>query len=72
MPKRITLVIKGMECPNCAMKLEGIEDSLPGVELAEASYHKGVMVVEYQEGKVTEEMLRDEVTRLGYEVVGVK
>ncbi len=31
MAKKITLTIQGMECPNCAMKLESIEDKLAGV-----------------------------------------
>jgi copper chaperone CopZ len=41
MKQRLTLKITDMQCPNCAMILEGIEDKLPGVERAEASYHKG-------------------------------
>ena len=69
MKKRVTLQISGMECSNCAMKLEGMEDSLPGVLRAEASYHKGQMVVEFDDAQVNEADLRAEVKRLGYEVV---
>ena len=36
MTKRITVIIQDMECPNCAMRLESIEDKLEGVLLAEA------------------------------------
>ena len=68
MAKRITLKISGMECVNCAMKLEGIEDKLKGVTFAEASYHKGQMVVEYNEAQVTEDEIKAEVSRLGFEV----
>ena len=68
MAKRITLSIQGMECPNCVMILERIEDKLEGVILAEASYHKARLVVEYNEAQVTEEQIRAEVVRLGYQV----
>jgi copper chaperone CopZ len=69
MAKRITLKIGNMECPNCAMNLERIEDKLKGVLMAEASYHKAQMIVEYNETQVTEEQIKAEVKRLGYEVV---
>jgi copper chaperone CopZ len=66
MAKRITLSIEGMECPNCAMILERIEDKLAGVELAEASYHKSRLVVEFDETQVSEEQIRAEIVRMGY------
>ena len=66
MSKRITLKIVGMECPNCAMNLERMEDTLAGVLFAEASYRKGEMIVEFDEGKVTESQIRAEIERLGY------
>jgi copper chaperone CopZ len=69
MAKRITLKIGGMECPNCSMILERIEDKLDGVLMAEASYHKGQMVVEFNEGKVSEETIKAAIQRMGYEVL---
>lgn len=52
------------------MNLERIEDTLPGVLLAEASYHKGQMVVEFDETRVSEEQIHEAVRRMGYEVTG--
>ena len=72
MSKRITLTIQGMECPNCAMKLEGIEDKLPGVLRAEASYQKGSMLVDYNEAQVDEAQIQAVIKRLGYEVSAIK
>ncbi len=66
MAKKITLSIEGMECPNCAMILERIEDKLEGVLMAEASYHKSRLVVEFDEAQVSEAEIRAEVERLGY------
>ncbi len=72
MAKKITLTIQGMECPNCAMKLEGIEDKLTGVLRAEASYQKGLMTVEYNETLVNEAQIQAAVQQLGYEVSAIK
>ncbi len=71
MAKKITLTIQGIECPNCAMRLESIEDRLPGVLRAEASYQKGRMTVEYNEAQLDEAQIREAVQRLGYEVDAV-
>lgn len=71
MTKRITMKIQGMECPNCAMILERIEDKLHGVLMAEASYHKATMTVEYNEAQVTEAQIQAEVKRMGYEAVAI-
>jgi copper chaperone CopZ len=72
MAKRITLKIEGMECPNCVMILERIEDKLNGVLLAEGSYHKAQLVIEYNEAQVTEERIVAEVQRMGYGVAEVR
>ena len=72
MTTRITLSIQGMECPNCAIKLETIEDRLAGVILAEASYRKGQLVVEYNEAVVNESQIRTAIENLGYQVSGKK
>jgi len=60
-----------MECPNCSMNLERIEDKLKGVLFAEASYRKQQMVLEYDETIVTMDQIKAEVKHLGYEVAGV-
>ena len=36
-----TYTITNMECPNCAMILESIEDKLPGIKEINASYVRG-------------------------------
>ena len=62
--------IEGMECPNCPMILERIEDRLAGVIQAEASYRKGQMIVEFDESIVTPEQITAEIERMGYRVAG--
>ena len=61
-----TYGISNMECPNCAMILESIEDKLPGIRQISASYHKGQMTVEFDEEKVSEAQILAEVEKKGY------
>lgn len=68
MTKRVTLKIDGMECPNCAMILESMEDKLKGVKKAEASYHKAQLIVEFNESELSVDQIKAEVKRLGYVV----
>ncbi|PKO05746.1 MAG: hypothetical protein CVU41_09980 [Chloroflexi bacterium HGW-Chloroflexi-3] len=69
MAQKITLKIEGMECPNCSMILESMEDKLDGLLQVEASYHKEQVKVEFDENKVTISRIKAEVQRLGYRVV---
>ena len=71
MTKRIVLKIDGMECPNCAMILESIEDTLAGIKKAEASYRKAELIVEFNESELSIDMIKDAVKHLGYEVTAV-
>lgn len=57
-----------MHCSACVMKLEGLEDDLPGVRRVEASYMKQSMVVEFDEGMVSEGEIRKAIRDLGYSV----
>lgn len=63
-----TYLIANMECPNCAMILESIEDKLPGIKEISASYHKGQMTVDFDEKVVSEAQILEEVSRKGYQL----
>jgi len=63
-----TYLIANMECPNCAMILESIEDKLPGIKEISASYHKGQMTVDFDEKVVSEAQILEEVARKGYQL----
>jgi copper chaperone CopZ len=60
--------IPDMECPSCAMRLEGLEDDLPGVKRVRASYVKQQMEVEYDETRLTPADIVAAIQRLGYTV----
>lgn len=58
--------VSDMHCTNCAMRIEALEDDLPGVKSVSASYVKGQMVVEYDERRVNPEEIIAAVKRVGY------
>jgi copper chaperone CopZ len=61
-----TYQIQGMECSNCPMILEGIEDDLPGIRKVSASYQKAQMVVEFDEALVSESQIMAAIEKKGY------
>ena len=63
-----TYTITNMECPNCAMILESIEDKLPGIKEVNASYKKGQMTVEFDEKLVSEGEILAAIEQKGYQV----
>lgn len=64
-----TFNVPDMHCSNCSMKLESIEDDLPGVKEINASYHKQQMIVEFDEKQVSEEQIIAAAKKKGYQAV---
>jgi copper chaperone CopZ len=58
--------VPDMECPNCAMHLEGLEDELPGVKYITASYKRQVMEVDFDESKLSVEQIIAAAIAIGY------
>ena len=63
-----TYRIDGMHCSNCAMNIEGIEDELAGIKRVSASYQKALMVVEFDETKLSEAEILAAVEKRGYQI----
>ena len=63
---KTTFRVPDMDCPNCAMHLEGLEDDLPGINRITASYKKQVIEVEFDEKKLTVEQIIAAVIAIGY------
>ena len=66
---RKTYTVDGMTCPNCAMKLEGLEDDIPGIQRVIARYRNGTVEIEFDEHQVDETVIIQAIIRLGYQVV---
>jgi len=61
-----TFHVPDMECPNCAMHLQNLEDDLVGVRRIDASYKKMSMEVEFDETKLSVEQIIQAANALGY------
>lgn len=61
--------VTDMHCSSCVMRLEGLEDDLPGVKRIKASYQKQQMEVEYDEKQLTPDQIVFAIRRLGYTVL---
>lgn len=64
-----TFRVADMHCVNCAMRIEGIEDDLPGVKRVSASYPKGQMTVEFDATLLNELQIIAAVKERGYTVL---
>jgi copper chaperone CopZ len=62
--------VPDMHCSACVMRLEGLEDQLPGIRRIEASYHRQQMTVEFDESKVDEAKIIAAAQKLGYHLQG--
>jgi copper chaperone len=67
MTKRV-FHIPDMHCTACVMRLESLEDEVPGVKRVRASYQKQQMEVEYDETLVTQSQIAAAVAKKGYTV----
>lgn len=69
--RKQVLSIPDMHCSNCVIRLEGLEDELPGAQNVQASYRKQQMVIEYDETRLSLEQIVAAIIALGYQVAGL-
>ena len=55
-----------MHCSNCAMRLEALEDDLPGIQQIKASYHRQTLEVAFDERQLDETVFLEAVRKAGY------
>ena len=65
---KITYRIPDMHCSNCVMHLEALEDELQGISSVDASYHKQLMIVDYNPAIISEDQLIEAIVEKGYTV----
>jgi copper chaperone CopZ len=64
---RKTFRVLDMHCANCSMRIESIEDEIPGISQVNASYRKQQMIVDYDESVVTDGQIIEAVKKKGYQ-----
>ena len=60
--------VTDMHCSNCVMRIEGLEDDLPGVQRIRASYKKQQVEVEFDETRVSAAQIAAAIQQLGYTI----
>ncbi|AKG05467.1 MULTISPECIES: copper chaperone CopZ [Salimicrobium] len=63
-----TLNVEGMTCGHCESAVKGALAELDGVKEVQVSLDTGKVDVTYEEGKVTDEQMKDAVEEQGYDV----
>ena len=63
-----TFSVPDMHCSNCAMRIESLEDELPGIKNIAASYRKGQVSVEFDEKLISADAIIAAVGKKGYTV----
>lgn len=64
--KKLVFRVTDMHCVNCAMRLQELEDTLPGIQQVDASYRQEKMTVTLDEDRVTVEQIISAVKEIGY------
>ncbi|SIS58332.1 copper chaperone CopZ [Salimicrobium flavidum] len=63
-----TLNVQGMTCGHCESAVKGALGDLDGVKDVQVSLDSGKVDVTYEEGKVTDEQMKEAVEDQGYDV----
>ena len=61
-----TFQVKDMHCPACVMRIEGLEDDLPGIIHVAASYQKQRILLRYDPEMIGEDEIIAALANLGY------
>jgi copper chaperone CopZ len=61
-----TFSVSDMHCSNSAMKIESLEDDMPSVKRVSASYQKSLVVVEFDEMRLTTDDIIQAIKTQGY------
>lgn len=63
--------IPDMHCASCVLRLEMLEDTLPGVQRVKGSYRNQKLEVEYNTAEISEQDIVIAVQQQGYTAIPV-
>lgn len=64
--KRAVFAVRGMECSTCALGIEKRLGRMEGVESVKAAVMLNEVFVDYDETKIDEERVTEEIRKAGY------
>ena len=64
--KEIELKIEGMHCTGCSNRLEKVLNNIEGVTSAQVNFDEKSAIVNFDEGKVTIEKIKENIEDAGF------
>lgn len=64
-----TIKVEGMSCMHCQLRVKKAVEAVEGVQRADVNLQTKQVVVDYEEGKVNLEKVKDAVREAGYEPI---
>ena len=64
--KEIKLKIEGMHCTGCSNRLEKVLNNIEGVTSAQVNFDEKSAIVNFDEGKVTIEKIKENIENAGF------
>ena len=64
--KEIKLEIEGMHCTGCSTRLEKVLNNIEGVTSAQVNFNEKSAIVNFDEGKVTIEKIKENIEDAGF------
>ena len=64
--KEIKLKIEGMHCTGCSNRLEKVLNNIEGVTSAQVNFDEKSAIVNFDEGKVTIEKIKENIEDAGF------
>lgn len=67
--KTVKFQLETLTCPSCIKKIEGVLNKEKGVESAQVLFNSSKVKIQYDEGEVTSEQLKQLIEDVGYPVL---
>lgn len=67
--KTVKFQLETLTCPNCIKKIEGVLNKEKGVESAQVLFNSSKVKIQYDEGEVTSDRLKELIEKVGYPVL---
>lgn len=64
-----TFKISGMHCTACALNIDLDLEEVPGVKNSQTNYARQETVVEFDNSKISPEIIKSTIAKTGYKVV---
>ena len=68
MLKKVVYKIKGLDCPACAINIDGSLEETPGIKKAETNYASSQTNIEFDPEKIGEKEIKQIIKKTGYSV----